>query len=102
MNRSGVAGRGWSRAAAANDPDSSSLAAFISCAMLAKKVPQSPASPSAIHRPMRSAIGESGGVSEATAASTRRSTSSGWSTVSHRPMRPPPDSASIATGASSS
>ena len=52
-------------------------AAFISCAMLAKNVPQSPASPSSIHRRIRSAIGESGGVSEATAASTRRSTQLG-------------------------
>ena len=98
MNRSGVAGRGWRRAAAPNEPASSWLAAFMSCAMFAKKVPHSPASPSSIQRRIRSAIGESGGVSDATAARTRRSTSSGWSTVNHRLIRPPPDSASIATG----
>ena len=49
---------------------------------------------------MRSAIGESAGVSDATEASTRRATSSGWSTVSHSEIRPPPDSASIAKGGS--
>ena len=52
MNRSGVAGRGWRRAAAANDPDSCSLAAFISCAMFAKNVPHNTAPPPAASGPL--------------------------------------------------
>ena len=55
--------------------------------MLPKNAPQSSASAIWIHRPMRSAMGESAGVSDATEASTRRDTSSGWSTV--EPQRDP-------------
>ncbi len=101
-NRSGVAGTGWRLAAAAKDPaggaSDASPPGRIWSAIRAKNSPHSPRSPSPIHSAIRGAMAESAGVSAADAASTRRDTRLGWSTVSQSEIRPPPDSASIANG----
>ena len=105
MNRSGVPGLGCNRAAAENASSAGawpaeSAAGCICAANPVNRRPQSWASASSIQRAMRVAIGLSAGVSDATDDRTSRATSSGCSTANHSEMRPPPDSASTATGPS--